>query len=206
MYLSQEYLNYISYLLLSITFYLIIDKIFKKNLEGFNNINYKQKIFELLPDNIDEKTWTLLHQLPLFTVLQNVNSSVYYRDIDRSVVYDPLTAPERTYNNTGIVSYFNYPTRGLPQSYQQIGYLSRQNDEKFIQLYGRPTYAGSNLWEYYAGLEQNGYLQKIPIETKNKKELENGDSIKVPGMDVSKGEFIVKLYNYDTPRYNPYIY
>jgi len=200
--------EYFLILFIMVIINLFFSKLNNKNIEGFNNKNvegffnsYKKKLFELLPENIDQNTWAIFNNLPLLKYLHNR---------DRRVVYDPLTAPERRYEYTSNVKplqlgYFNYPTRGLADPYQMVGYLSRNADEKFVQLYGRPTYPGSNLWEYYVGIEQNGYLQKIPIQNRNK-EIFDGDSINIPGMDPSKGQFNVKIYNYDTPRYNPYYF
>ena len=196
--------DYFLILFIMILINIILSKLIDKNVEGFDNNNIN-KIFELLPKNIDQKTWAMLNNLPLLQYFERGQSQD--RDRDRRVVYDPLTAPERRYNNryNGGYNYYNpyinYPTRGLPEPYQMIGYLSRSNDEKFLQLYGRTTYPGSNLWEYYVGIEQNGYLQKIPLQ--NNKEFFDGDTISIPGMN---GNFIIKLYNYNTPRYNPYDY
>ena len=81
--------------------------------------------------------------------------------------------------------------------------MSRENDEKIVQLFGRATFPGSNQYEYYATTEQYGFANKIPIETKGKKEIEDGQMINIP---MLKGEFKVNLYNYNTPRYNPYNY
>jgi len=192
--------DYFLILIIMIIINLVISKFIDKNIEGFE-YNYKDRLFELLPKNIDQNTWAMFNNLPLLK---------YLRNRDKRVVYDPLTAPERRYEYNYQrmykplqLGYFNYPTRGLPDPYQMVGYLSRNTDEKFVQLYGRPTYPGSNLWEYYVGIEQNGYLQKIPISNRNR-EINDGDTITVPGMDPSKGQFTVKIYNYDTPRYNPY--
>lgn len=195
--------DYFLILFIMIIINIILSKFVDKNLEGFDT-DYITKLFELLPKNIDQNTWAMLNNLPLLQYFKRAQQEDRVRD--RRVVYDPLTAPERRYNNVRPLQlgYFNYPTRGLPEPYQMIGYLSRNADEKFIQLYGRPTYPGSNLWEYYAGIEQNGYLQKIPLQ--NNKEIFDGDTITIPGMNESKGIFTVKLYNYDTPRYNPYDY
>lgn len=165
--------------------------------ENFHNIdNWKNDFYnknQLFPYNI----------LPLFKYLENR---------DRSVIYDPLVAPERRlpydqypypliYNNL-----INYPTRGYPENYQELGLATRETDEKYLQLLGRPTFPGSNQWEYYVRTEKEGYINKIPINTRNKKELYDGDVIEVPGMNSSKGKFYIKLFNYNTPRYNPYDY
>ena len=193
--------DYFLILIIMIIINLVLSKFIDKNIEGFE-YDYKDRLFELLPKNIDQNTWSMFNNLPLLK---------YLRNRDKRVVYDPLTAPERRYEHNYERNYkplqlghFNYPTRGLPDPYQMIGYLSRNADEKFVQLYGRPTYPGSNLWEYYVGIEQNGYLQKIPLQNRNNKEIYDGDTLTIPGMDPSKGQFTVKIYNYDTPRYNPY--
>jgi hypothetical protein len=141
------------------------------------------------------------YNFPLFRYLENR---------DRRVLYDPLVAPERrppinqypyplVYKNL-----INYPTRGYPENYQELGLAIRKEDEKYLQLFGRPTFPGSNQWEYYVRAEKDGYVNKIPINTRNKKELYDGDTIDVIGMNQEKGKFIIKLFDYNTPRYNPY--
>ena len=131
-----------------------------------------------------------------------LNTYLEYRD--KSILYDPLIGPERRvpydqYPNT-IKNFINIPTRGYPDNYQLLGLLYRDNDEKIVQLYGRPTYPGSNEYEYYATTEQNGFTNKIPFRIKGNREIEDQQHIEIP---VLKGPFKVKLYNYDTPRYYP---
>ena len=137
-----------------------------------------------------------------------VNKLLEYRD--RNILYDPIVAPERRVDITQyplpILQKINIPTRGYPDNYQLIGLLSRTEDEKILQLFGRPTFPGSNQYEYYVTTETNGFTNKIPIETKGKREIEDGTYVKVPIFDQNKGDFQVKLYNYDTPRYNPYVF
>ncbi len=166
-----------------------------------NNIeNEKQNTYNKTESSDDNKT-NLMNNLPVRQLLD-------YRD--RTILYDPLTAPERRVDMREyplpIIREINIPTRGYQDSYQIVGLLSRSVDEKILQLFGRPTYPGSNQYEYYATTESNGFANKIPIETRGKREIEDGTSIKVPIFDESKGEFQVKLYNYNTPRYNPYIF
>jgi hypothetical protein len=133
--------------------------------------------------------------------------SRYLRNRDRSMIYDPLIAPERRYQHDQYPfeliynDLINYPTRGYPDNYQQLGLLTRKEDEKMLQLFGRATFPGSNQWEYFARSEKEGFINKIPIYTKNQKEIFDNDSVEVLGMN---GVFVVKLYNYNTPRYNPY--
>jgi hypothetical protein len=136
-----------------------------------------------------------------------INRYENIRNRDENILYDPLIAPERRVDirqyPLRILNKINIPTRGYPDNYQLIGLLSRINDEKILQLFGRPTYPGSNQYEYYVTTETNGFTNKIPIETKGKKEIEDGEYISIPIFDQNKGNFQVKLYNYDTPRYNP---
>ena len=154
------------------------------------------------PNLFNWRDYYYRYPLPLFRYLENR---------DRSVLYDPLVAPERRISSyqypyplvaTGLI---NYPTRGLPENYQQLGMVTRKSDEKILQLFGRQTFPRSSQWEYYVRSEKDGFVNKIPIETRNQKELEDGDEVTVAGMNEQNGKFIVKLFNYNTPRYNPYV-
>lgn len=149
----------------------------------------------------ETKNTKIINNLPVRQLLE-------YRD--RSVLYDPLVAPERRIDMhqypLSILNKINIPSRGYPDNYQMVGLLSRPNDEKILQLFGRPTFPGSNQYEYYVTTETNGFTNKIPIETRGKREVEDGALIKVPMFDQNKGDFHVKLYDYNTPRYNPHIF
>lgn len=191
--MSQNYFIMLLVIFIGMTVYYV--HITKRKAE--NEINKYKKIL----NDKTEKSEEILNNLPIRKLLE-------YRD--RNVLFDPLIAPERRVDFTQyplkLLNDINIPTRGYPDNYQLIGLLSRTDDEKILQLFGRPTYPGSNLFEYYATTETNGFSNKIPIETKSKREIEDGDLVKVPIFDQNKGDFKVKLYNYDTPRYNPYIY
>jgi hypothetical protein len=158
----------------------------------------------------------------------------YLENRDRSVLNDPLVAPEKRYSYTGDIlenkyvvekSIVNpvklqYPTmmdtsesviavnlpvvnirtRGMPDNFQLVGILLRDKDEKIVQLFGRPTFPGSNQFEYYIITEHNGFQNKIPIETRGQREVNDGDTINTP-----IGEYRIKLYNYNSPKYNPFV-
>jgi hypothetical protein len=150
----------------------------------------------------------------------------YLENRDRSIMNDRFVAPERRYPYTGDISplvqipndtineygitstpllspllpIVNIPTRGLPDNYQLLGILLRDKDENIQQLFGRPTFPGSNQFEYYIVTERNGFTNKIPIETRGSREINDQDEI-----DTPIGKYRVKLYNYNTPRYNPYV-
>lgn len=144
----------------------------------------------------------------------------YLENRDRSILNDPLVAPEKRlpWNDNDSFLFtpsieainiinqplykpqFNIPTRGIADNYQLIGILFRDQDEKIVQLFGRPTYPSSNQFEYYIVTETNGFSNKIPIVTKGNREINDNDDI-----NTIIGNYRVKLYNYNAPRYNPYI-
>ena len=132
-------------------------------------------------------------------------------EMDKKSLEDPLTAPERRlpaylYPRYPLSTKINIPTRGYPPYYQFMGNLYRKEDEKFVQLFGRQTYPGSNKYEYYGiTTDRNGFKTKIKIETDRDKELFNGDEVKIDMFDTSKGKFILELNELGTPKYNPYI-
>jgi hypothetical protein len=201
--LSKDYFFLLLFIFIIMTIYYVNNIKNKAN----NEINqYKQIInnynkTESPDNNNNNKNINLINDLPVRQLLD-------YRD--RTILYDPLTAPERRVDireyPLPIIQEINIPTRGYQDNYQLVGLLSRSVDEKILQLFGRPTYPGSNQYEYYVTTESNGFANKIPIETKGKREIEDGTYIKVPVFDESKGDFQVKLYNYNTPRYNPYVF
>jgi hypothetical protein len=117
---------------------------------------------------------------------------------ETNVLYDPLKPPERINNGLREVA-----TRGNPENYQLLGLLTRSSDEKILQLFGRPTYRGSNQYEYFARSDNFGFINKIPITSKGNKEILDNDIIDIDEFDKSKGSFKVKIYNYETPRYYP---
>lgn len=143
---------------------------------------------------VKPKNNNVIYELPLHKLLINR---------DRSVLNDPLVAPERRVDIRQYpVMDINIPTRGYPDNYQLMGLMTRDSDEKILQLFGRATYPGSNQYEYYVTTEQYGFANKIPIKLNGGKEINDGDHIKI---DQLKGDFKVKLYDYNTPRYVPII-
>ena len=107
--------------------------------------------------------------------------------------------PNRRYN-------INIRTRGPLLPFQNIGLLSRgdnSNTNDVLTLKGRPTYRGSSRWEYFVNMKDSlNEVTKIDIQ-KEGKELFVGDEIKIP---VLNGTYkLIQLYEYDKPRYIPYI-
>jgi hypothetical protein len=131
---------------------------------------------------------------------------------DRRAINDDLSPPERrdpehSYPDKEVKNIINIPTRGLPDNYHSVGVLVRKEDEKVLQLFGRQKYPGSNQWEYYVtGMDRYGFPNKMPVKIKGDKEVNDKDKIELDWLDKSKGDFEVNLYNFDTPRYNPFAY
>ena len=91
----------------------------------------------------------------------------------------------------------------------KIGILTSVTNPNDIEpLYGRQTYRGSNLWNYYTALDSN-LATKIPIEknrncigTQGCSEINTGDNINIVN---STEEYKVDLYPYNDLQYIPYI-
>lgn len=137
--------------------------------------------------------------------------SRFIQERDQKVLYNEFVAPERrqqknSYPLKQVRNMINLPTRGIPDTYHLVGLLLRNNTETAFKLFGRQKFPGSNQWEYYVhGVMSNNDV-KIPIVIRGEREIEDGQTIVVPGTDHGKGGFKVKLYNFDLPRYNPYDY
>jgi len=87
-----------------------------------------------------------------------------------------------------------------------MGIVSRDSDEKVMQLFGRQLYPGSSQYEYYIrGKDLSGLEIKFPLSLENNKELYNNDTVSISQMNNDKGDFVVTLYELDAPKYNPYI-
>ena len=136
----------------------------------------------------------------------NINDNIYFtsklKERDQNVVFDPLTAPEmrvekRQYPRVMFSEY----TRGIPDEYQLMGVLYNNEMNKTYQLYGRQTYPGSYIFEYYyRGKDTGGLEYKFPID--NNIILNDGDTI---SLITESNPFTVKIYNFDSPKYIPYI-
>ena len=119
------------------------------------------------------------------------------------------------------------PTRGYPDNFTQLGILIREpekhynsfdssqnassenlnypkenldKDNRILRLFGRQEYPGSNKYEYYTAINSCPDQIKIPLNTKRKWELYDGDIVHVPELNES---YRVKLYKYDAPKYYP---
>jgi hypothetical protein len=155
---------------------------------------------------------------------QNPNLISYGRyEAEKNIerIVNPILPPERSYVNTYGIP-INIPSRGPQQSYQQVGILYKENivnpdqlpgnnnESNILPLFGRPTYSGSNKWNYYTSSDKFQNV-KLPININGRKctddlgcnELMNGDIITVPSYN---GNFKVEIYDFDRPRYIPFAY
>ena len=119
----------------------------------------------------------------------------------KKVYYDDFHPPEQINRH---VRSINIPTRGFPENYQLKGLLLRDNTETAYNLFGRQKFPGSTQYEYYIIANMDRNHVKIPLKMNGDKEIEDGKSINVPGTNQNNGSFIVKLYDYNVPRYIPY--
>ena len=79
-----------------------------------------------------------------------------------------------------------------------------------LPLFGMPTHNGSNKWIYYTTSDKFNQV-KLPITNKNKvcnsdygcEELYENDIVSVPAYN---GNFKVVKYEYDKPKYLPFIH
>jgi len=187
--------------------------VFYLHFNKYNEIQYNQ--------NKESQYNQIISQHPLSQVNENKqkldiindNDFIETRKIleyrDAQVKYNDFKPPERRvpeylYPIREVKQIINIPSRGYPDNYQLMGVLLRENTETAFNLFGRQKYPGSNQYEYYAQGNMQYNNVKIPIQSKGKRELNDGDEVRIPGTDESKGLFKVKLYELDVPRYNPY--
>lgn len=149
---------------------------------------------------------------------------------DIELIRNPLLPPVRRNYHIDRDPYYtttpgvpiNVPTRGYVGDYQQIGMLYKEavddesvkpgnnTDSNILPLYGKPLYSNSSKWLYYTGSDKFNNI-KIPITVNNRDctddhgcdELYNDDTVNIPSYN---GNFKVKIYKFDKPRYLPFIY
>ena len=135
----------------------------------------------------------------------------YITELDRNHLENPLAPPYRRLPSYDIPRYplstiINIPSRGTPDSFQYIGNLIRKSDEKFVQLFGRPSYPGSNKYEYYGiATDPYGLKSKLSIKVKRDQELFDGDEIIIDEYSKKKDKFKLFINEMGMPKYNPYV-
>jgi hypothetical protein len=190
------------------------------------NTNSNSNNVEIDLDNVDKNTKVVI-QVPTSGSSghhrrenpHHHSYSNYQINKDYERVINPTLPPERSFEKTYGIP-VNIPTRGMTGGFQQIGILSQTGIESeespiksttptILGLFGRPTYNGSHKWSYYTTSDKYQSM-KIPLSVNGKKcdadygcdEIYDGDTINLPEYNAT---FKVTLYDYDKPRYIPYV-
>ena len=96
-------------------------------------------------------------------------------------------------------------------NYTQVGILTPSGgNDKILALMGRQLHTSRQKWQYYT-ISDNNNSVKLPVIKNGRSctneygcdELYDDDVISVPPYN---NEFRVKIYEFDSPRYIPYIY
>ena len=109
----------------------------------------------------------------------------------------------------------NRQSRGIPDSYQQVGVLTTPGGtdnsgtptRTILPLFGRAVDAARNKWNYYTRTDGMNPVQ-VPVQFKRRNcdddygcdEVIDGDNVGVPVMGQA---FTANIYRYSTPRYLP---
>jgi hypothetical protein len=195
--------------LLLIFIFVIILVVIYKNMTNQKNGTFNDKILNKLIKKIN--------QIENDKIINETNNEINNDIKIKKVYYDDFHPPEqinrhvRNVNidmdrniNIPINRSINIPTRGFPEDYQLKGLLLRDNTETAYNLFGRQKFPGSSQYEYYIIANMDRNHVKIPLKINGDKEIEDGQTINVPGTNQNNGSFTVKLYDYDVPRYIPY--
>lgn len=144
-------------------------------------------------------------------ILDDIQHRKQLKQRDAKVVLDPLTPGERRLPAhqvpRGIFKdSVNISTRGQPDNFQYLGNLIRDTDDMILPVFGRQEYPGSDYYEYYVMINQDGnFGLKLPINRgKRIKEFEEDEIIEIDYFKSTPGDFRYKPFDYDVPRYNPY--
>jgi hypothetical protein len=189
-------------------------------------ITPKKIVEENIDEDIEEENKKETH-IVIKVEPESQKSYLVNKDYER--VINPLLPPERRNHYIDPHSHvmvspgvpINIPTRGESGGYQQVGVLHKidttdetmqigNNSEPVIlPLMGAPTYNGSHKWTYYTATDKYNQI-KLPITNKNRQcdseygcdELYDEDTVTIPAYN---GSFKVKKYQFDKPRYLPFV-
>ena len=135
----------------------------------------------------------------------------YMKEYDYRTLEDPLTPPFKRDDYMVPVQMvrpdlYGIYTSGAPGTFRKMGYLkssSPNGDYKYLNLIGRPKYNGSSIYEYYVTSTNRDDSIKFYLH-KYKKELYEGDTVKVPQIGSEEFEVIIdKDLNLE---YNPLLF
>lgn len=133
-------------------------------------------------------------------------------EYDRRQLYDPLEQPTRRVARHELPPehfrrMIDISSRGYPDNFTQYGILKqvcehgkKNNQNKILRLFSRQEYPGSNRYEYFTSINSGLDQIKVPLETRGKRELFDGDKVFVKELDEY---YEVQLHKFDTPKYYP---
>lgn len=169
------------------------------------------------------------HKPPVVIVRPQIHTPQQQLQVPVDPRFAPMS-PEQSYNTPPDLRGFpsrpimagggtipiNTTTRGIPDSFQQIGVLtapggsatSATPNRTILPLFGR-SIDNRNRWNYYTRTDGINPVQ-VPIQFKRRncdddlgcEEITDGDSVGVPVMGQS---YTATIYRYSTPRYLPVV-
>ena len=132
---------------------------------------------------------------PLIKQTEPVPEQSFYRRI-----FDPLTAPEKTYIPERPNKITNYQLMGF--AYRQESDPNYNPDEvNRLMLYGRRSTTNRDRYDYYVITDKDSSV-KIQVGD-NIPELFTGDKIQISGFT---GDFTVEIYENEEIYYDPNVY
>ena len=128
----------------------------QKKHKKIEKINQIQELINQQPNIVDLESTISGRNSPVLIKNNNIyvnptaNGMLVNKEYER--IINPLLPPERSYDTTYRVP-INIPTRGISDTYQQIGAIN--SGEKILPLYGRPLWPGASKWNFYTS--NDGY-------------------------------------------------
>lgn len=129
-------------------------------------------------------------QAPIKSQLQNL-----YIQSESSRLYNPLSPPARRYESS----------RDYSNDYNVVGFVYNNETNEHYALFGKNHDVNhSDRKDYYVIDDKNTRFNiKIPVETKNYAELQDGDTVNIQTLGKT---YNVSIYPVDKYIYNPDIY
>ena len=180
--------------------------------------NTKTKENYISNQNESPQTVKIIVESPTITKAPNLMAPSLYppppdRDYDSRPDLRGFVPPP----NVPVVP-INFPTRGLPQEFQQMGVLtapggsstSASPNRTLLPLLGRRSAGSRERYNYYTRTDGLNPIQ-VPVSFKNRgcdddtgcDEIMSGDTVCVPLLGQT---YTATVYKYNSPRYIPSIY
>ena len=163
-----------------------------------NDIDNKLSLYK---NQLDQN---IVNRNNIIDSINDSNESLYKERVD-NILLPPQRSPQYAVEKIPI----NIPTRGPTSGYQQVGVLIQVdgigNNKVKLPLFGQKLYPRSRQWNYYTVSNNN---VKIPLTIQNKDCTENRGCEEIEDNSIINiaeynGEFKVKIYNFDKPKYIP---